>query len=399
MIARKTAAIAWSLCAISGVGTLFAVVLDLTEGGSSGQIVNTVTFVVFIGGCAVVGALVASRHPVNPIGWILCLVGFFGMLATLSSLYMDRAPLTTGGDGRFVDWTLAFIWLLAFAPAIFVLQLFPNGRPLTSRWNALVWATGLGIAFAVLAVALAPGALANSDPRTTNPYGIEVLEVPLKIMSAAGGLLITASVVLSLVSLVIRFRRSRGVERQQLKWFSYAGVLVVGSLMLQMVVFSFVEENSPAVDFVETLFSVAVTSIPVTIGVAMLRYRLYDIDRLISRTLAYGLLTAILAGGYLLAVLALQSMIPVRDDSPLIVAASTLAVVAAFRPLRNRVQAAVDHRFNRSRYDAALTIESFGQRLRQEVDLDALSSDLLNVVDDTVRPSHLSLWIKPGTSA
>jgi len=165
------------------------------------------------------------------------------------------------------------------------------------------------------------------------------------------------------------------------------------------VVFSFVEENSPAVDFVETLFSVAVTSIPVTIGVAMLRYRLYDVDRLISRTLAYGLLTAILAGGYLLAVLALQSMIPVRDDSPLIVAASTLAVVAAFRPLRNRVQAAVDHRFNRSRYDAALTIESFGQRLRQEVDLDALSSDLLNVVDDTVRPSHLSLWIKPGTSA
>ena len=399
MTARKTAASAWSLCAISGVGTLFAVVLALMEGGSSGQIVNTVTFVVFIGGCAVVGALVASRHSVNPIGWILCLVGFFGMLATLSSLYVNRAPLTSGGDGRFVDWILAFIWLLAFAPAIFVLQLFPNGRPLTSRWNALVWTTGLGIAFAVLAPALAPGALANSNPRTTNPYGIDVLELPLKVMSASAGLLITTSVVMSLVSLVIRFRRSRGVEHQQLKWFSYAGVLVVGSLMLQMVVFSFADESSSAVDVVEGLFSVAVTSIPITIGVAMLRYRLYDIDRLISRTLAYGLLTAILAGGYLLAVLALQSMIPVRDDSPLIVAASTLAVVAAFRPLRNRVQSAVDHRFNRSRYDAALTIESFGQRLRQEVDLDALSSDLLNVVDDTVRPSHLSLWIKPGTSA
>ncbi|MGH2790391.1 MAG: hypothetical protein ACRDJ0_05340 [Actinomycetota bacterium] len=376
-----------------------AVVLDLMQGGSFGQIVNTITFVMFVGGCAVVGALVASRNPFNAIGWILCLIGFLGMLATLSTLYVDRAPLTSAGDGRFIEWVLAFIWLLAFAPAILVLQLFPNGRPLTRRWNALVWTTGLGIVLAVLSYAFTPGPLANSNPRTTNPYGIDVLEVPLKITSAAGGLLITTSVVLSLISLVIRFRRSIGVERQQLKWFSYAGVLVVGSLMLQMVVFSFADESSSAVDVVEGLFSVAVTSIPITIGVAMLRYRLYDIDRLISRTLAYGLLTAILAGGYLLAVLALQSMIPVRDDSPLIVAASTLAAVAAFRPLRNRVQSAVDHRFNRSRYDAALTIESFGQRLRQEVDLDALSSDLLNVVDDSVRPSHLSLWIKPGTSA
>jgi hypothetical protein len=399
MIARRSDAVAWSLCAISLIGTLFAVVLDLMEGGSSAQIVNTVTFVVFIGGCAVVGALVASRHSINPIGWILCLVGIFGMLATLLTLYVDRGPLTSGGDGRFVDWVLAFIWLLAFAPAIFVLQLFPNGRPLTSRWNVLAWTTGLGIAFAVLAPALAPGALANSNPRTMNPYGIDVLEVPLKIVSAAAGLLITGSIVMSLVSLVIRFRRSRGVEHQQLKWFSYAGVLVVGSLMLQAAVFSFVDESSSAVDFVEGLFSVAVTSIPITIGVAMLRYRLYDIDRLISRTLAYGLLTAILAGGYLLGVLALQSVLPLGDDSPLIVAASTLAVVAAFRPVRNRVQGAVDHRFNRSRYDAALTIESFGQRLRQEVDLDALSSDLMNVVDTTVRPSQLSLWIKPGTNA
>ncbi|MGH2702835.1 MAG: hypothetical protein ACRDJ2_13820, partial [Actinomycetota bacterium] len=337
MIVRRSAVIAWSLCALSLIGTPVAVVLDLMQGGSFGQIVNTITFVMFVGGCAVVGALVASRNPFNAIGWILCLIGFLGMLATLSTLYVDRAPLTSAGDGRFIEWVLAFIWLLAFAPAILVLQLFPNGRPLTRRWNALVWTTGLGVVLAVLSYAFTPGPLANSNPRTTNPYGIDVLEVPLKITSAAGGLLITTSVVLSLISLVIRFRRSIGVERQQLKWFSYAGVLVVGSLMLQMVVFSFADESSSAVDVVEGLFSVAVTSIPITIGVAMLRYRLYDIDRLISRTLAYGLLTAILAGGYLLAVLALQSMIPVRDDSPLIVAASTLAAVAAFRPLRNRV--------------------------------------------------------------
>jgi len=205
---------------------------------------------------------------------------------------------------------------------------------------------------------------------------------------------------MSLVSLVMRFRRSKGVEHQQLKWFSYAGVLVVGSLMLQMVVFSFADEGSSAVDLVEGLFSVAVTSIPITIGVAMLRYRLYDIDRLISRTLAYGLLTAILAGGYLLAVLALQSALPVRDDSPLIVATSTLAVVAAFRPLRNRVQGAVDHRFNRSRYDAARTIDAFSARLRAETNLDSLSTDLVAVVSSTMSPAHVSLWLRgPGAGS
>ena len=217
-------------------------------------------------------------------------------------------------------------------------------------------------------------------------------------MSAASGLLITTTVVLSLVSLVIRFRRSSGVERQQLKWFSYAGLLVVGSLMMQVVVFSFAEEGSSAVDLVETLFSVSITSIPVTIGLAMLKYRLYEIDRLISRTLAYGLLTVILAGAYLLAVLALQSVLPLPERSPLIVAASTLLVVAAFGPLRTRIQRIVDRRFNRSRYDAALTIDSFGRRLREEVDLEALSNDLMKVVDETVRPSHLSLWIKPGAN-
>ena len=169
MIVRRSAVLAWALCALSVIGTPLVVVLDLMESGSFGQFVNTIAFVMFVGGCAVVGALVASRHPVNPIGWILCLIGFLGMLATLITFYTNRVPLTSAGDGRFIDWVLAFIWLLAFAPAIFVLQLFPNGRPLTGRWNALIWTTGLGIVFAVLSYAFTPGPLANSNSENHQP--------------------------------------------------------------------------------------------------------------------------------------------------------------------------------------------------------------------------------------
>jgi hypothetical protein len=162
---------------------------------------------------------------------------------------------------------------------------------------------------------------------------------------------------------------------------------------IQIAVFSIVPETDTLVDISNALFSLTVLAIPLTIGLAMLRYRLYDIDRIISRTLAYGALTAILGGGYLLAVLGLQSVLPLPEDSPLIVAVSTLGMVAAFGPLRTRIQHFVDRRFNRSRYDAEHTIAEFAGRLRSEVELDALTLDLVAVVENTVQPSHVSVWL------
>ena len=235
--------------------------------------------------------------------------------------------------------------------------------------------------------------LDNSMGPVLNPYGIESLHAELRFLSGVGGGLIVSSVVLSVISLGLRWRRSTGVERQQLKWFAYAGLIILGAVGIQIAVFSIVPETDTLVDISNALFSLTVLAIPLTIGLAMLRYRLYDIDRIISRTLAYGALTAILGGGYLLAVLGLQSVLPVPEDSPLIVAVSTLAVVAAFGPLRTRIQHFVDRRFNRSRYDAEHTIAEFAGRLRSEVELDALTLDLMAVVEDTVQPSHVSVWL------
>ena len=206
-----------------------------------------------------------------------------------------------------------------------------------------------------------------------------------RVHRAGAGALV--AIVLSAASLVVRYRGAEAQERQQLKW-----VALAGSAFAVLV---------PLDDFATMpgfVFPLMVMAIPVSIAMAVLRYRLYDVDRIVSRTVAYALLTSLLVGGYFLSVLVLQSVLPLPERSPLIVAASTLLVVVAFGPLRTRIQRIVDRRFNRSRYDAALTIESFGRRLREEVDLEALTRDLVNVVDDTVRPTHLSLWIKPGVN-
>ena len=389
----RPAFLAWLLFVLNVAGLLAtSYIANFVEEPS--DVFNLITFALFVLACAVVGALVAARRPANPIGWILSLVASFGVVAAVASTYIEAHPTSVGAPGSIADWVGSFIWTLAFAPVIFVLQLFPTGRPLDRRWIPVLWLTGAGIACAVVAFAFAPGAMTNSIDPALNPFGIESLRGPLRTLSGVGGALIVASVVLSVVSLVLRFLRSVNVERQQMKWFAYAGLVVLGALAVQMVVFSIVPETGTAVDVSNALFSLTVLLIPITIGFAVLRYRLYDIDRIISRTLAYGLVSTILIGAYLLAVLALQSVLPLNDDSPAIVAASTLAVVAAFGPLRTRVQTLVDKRFNRSRYDAERTIAEFGGRLKSEVELGALTDDLVGVVESTLQPAHLSLWLR-----
>ena len=358
------------------------------------DLLSLITFAGFVVACAIVGALIASKRPANPIGWILSAIAFFGVVAAIVLAYIEANPIAAGSPGRLADWVGSFIWALTFAPIIFVLGLFPTGRAFGPRWRPVLWMTGAGIICVVVAYAFTPGPMENSMGPVLNPYGIESLHAELRFLSGVGGGLIVSSGVLSVISLGLRWRRSTGVERQQLKWFAYAGLIILGAVGIQIAVFSIVPETDTLVDISNALFSLTVLAIPLTIGLAMLRYRLYDIDRIISRTLAYGALTAILGGGYLLAVLGLQSVLPLPEDSPLIVAVSTLAVVAAFGPLRTRIQHFVDRRFNRSRYDAEHTIAEFGGRLRSEVELESLTEDPLCVVQATVQPLHTSVWLR-----
>jgi len=388
----RPAFFAWALLALNLAGIL-ATLFIINFVKTPSDLFNVITFMAFVVACALLGALVAARKQTNPIGWILSLVAMFGVVAAVTSIYVESHPTAVGAPGSIADWVGTFIWTLAFAPMIFVIQLFPTGQPLSRRWTPGLWLAGAGIVCAVVSYAFAPGPMTNSIDPALNPFGIESLRGPLRTLSGVGGALIVASVVLAVVSLVLRFMRSVGVERQQMKWFAYAGLVLLVALGIQIVVFSIVPETETAVDISNALFSLTITLIPITIGIAVLRYRLYDIDRIISRTLAYGLVSTILIGAYLLAVLALQSVLPLNDDSPVIVAVSTLAVVAAFGPLRTRVQTLVDKRFNRSRYDAEQTIAEFGGRLRTEVELGSLTDDLVGVVERTLQPTHLSLWL------
>jgi hypothetical protein len=391
----RPALFAWALLALNLAGILVTLfIVNFVETPS--DLFNVITFMSFVVACALLGALVAAKKPENPIGWILSVVAAFGAVASVTSIYVEAHPTPVGATGSVADWVGSFIWALTFAPMIFVIQLFPTGRPLSRRWLPGLWLTGAGIACAVIAYAFTPGPMTNSIDPALNPYGIESLRAPLRTLSGVGGALIVASVVLAVTSLVLRFLRSVNVERQQMKWFAYAGLVLLVALAMQIVVFSIVPETEIAVDVSNALFSLTITLIPITIGVAVLRYRLYDIDRIISRTLAYGLVSTILIGAYLLAVLALQSVLPLRDDSPAIVAASTLIVIAAFGPLRTRVQKLVDKRFNRSRYDAQVTIDEFSKRLRAQVDLDRLREQLVSTVDRTMQPSHVSVWLSDG---
>ncbi len=334
----------------------------------------------------VVGFTVLSRRPGHVVARLFVLVGLTGLVGTFAYEYAARSLIVEpgtlqGGAEASCIYHLVLTPIMSWT-AITVLR-FPDGALPSRRWRV---AEGLALAGVAATLIGAVGTWPYRGPmlldETPELEGLAAVlwDLPYAFMIPA--------LFGSFASLVFRYRSAGEVERLQLKWFLFAlAVAVVGTVVGPM--------SSSEGAGNELLASVGVLLLPIATGFAMLRYRLFDIDRIISRTLAYGLLTALLAGAYLVAVLALQSVLPVRDDSPVIVAASTLAVVAAFGPLRSRIRHLVDRRFNRSRYDAEHTIESFGARLRNEVELDALASGLVAVVDHTMAPTHVSLWISP----
>jgi hypothetical protein len=244
---------------------------------------------------------------------------------------------------------------------------------------------------------LAPGSF--DDTRAVNPLGVRGAESVLEIVGVVGLALVLSCLLGAVAAVGFRFRRSRGAERLQLKWLSYSGGLVATCILAAIPLEASAASSETATNISNFVITASLATIPIAVGVAILRYRLYEIDRIINKTLVYGLLTAILVAGYVGSVLLLQALLPVADDSPAAVAVSTLAMAALFGPLRRRVQDVVDRRFYRSRFNAVRTVEEFGSRLRSETDLDALSADLIGVVRQTVQPSHASLWLRAEKKA
>jgi hypothetical protein len=351
-------------------------------------------------GFPLVGALIATKRPENPIGWLLLSLALvFG-----ADLFADAYVESNGQAGLalfawYADWAF-YIWLVM--GVVLLPLLFPDGKLLTPRWR---WAVRLAISavvFTVVATAFKPGALdSNAEPQPQNPLGIPALEGVLKVVYAVGEVLLVIAIFSAVVSVVLRLRRSSGEARLQLKWFAWVGSVMITGFLLAAVTAATGDDSPVAfignIGWPIGLFGL-IAGIPIATGISVLRYRLYEIDVVINRTLVYGLLTATLAAAYLGSVLLLQLALgPVTSGSSLAVAASTLAVAGLFRPARARIQGVVDRRFYRHKYDAARTLEGFSSRLREQVDLEALGRELRSVVTETMQPAHVSLWLKePG---
>jgi hypothetical protein len=344
-----------------------------------------------------VGAVIVAHRPGNAIGWLFSSIGLLAATGTLAVDYAQYAYVTRPGSlpGAILAAWYQWWWLPMFALVlVFTPLLFPTGRLLSARWRPVAVAAAAATTAIAVGGAVQPTLkLQNEDYSVRNPIGLTgVPDRVTGLLDAVGFDLLAVCAVAAVVSVVLRFRRSGGVERQQLKWFTYAAVLAI---LLQAVPAPLGEGA-----VYEVLLGLTIAFIPVASGIAILRYRLYDIDRLINRTLVYGLLSALLGAVYVGAVLVLGQLFGgVTGDPPSwAVAGVTLAVAALFQPARRRIQAVVDRRFNRRKYNTAQTIQAYSARLRDQVDLDTLSTELLAVVDQTMEPTRISLWLRPSAS-
>jgi hypothetical protein len=393
-VGRRWTRVAWSMLAVFAVGYL-AVPLSFANGnvpaGAGFYLALVVAFTAFM----VVGAVIVAHRPGNALGWIFSAIGLLSAVGVLTMEYAEYAYLTRPGSlpgatlaAWFSWWWLPILGLIF----VFTLLLFPTGRLPSPRWRPVAVAGALAITAVTVLGAVQPTLkLQNEEVYLPNPLGLAGAPDPEN--GAVGAVLLgvlAACLVASVVSVVLRFRRSSGVERQQLKWFTYAAALM---LVVNVVTFTVLPDGVAS----DVLFGLSIAFVPIAAGVAILRYRLYDIDRLINRTLVYAALTAVLGTVYAGVVLVLGLFGGVGGELPSwAVAGATLAVAALFQPARRRIQAVVDRRFNRRRYDAARTVEAFSARLRDEIDLDTLSAELLAGVEQTMEPTTVSLWLRPS---
>jgi hypothetical protein len=383
----------WVSCvALAALGILFAVLNSFATGFSPylpNLLAGTLSF-------STVGALIASRRPENPIGWLLCVAGLLWGFTAFGGEYGYALATGTRPGGVVGLWFGSWTWFAAGSVVLFAFLFFPDGRLPSPRWRVLAWLYVLASCLEVAPFALAPGPLVETQalglPHVANPFGLQGLAGFFGPIGALSLPLTVFTGLAPVVALSVRFRRAGEEGRQQIKWVAYA-VALLASVIITVTVWPPLDGSVAGL----VLFLVGFQAIPAAIGIAVLRYRLFDVDVLINRTLVYGALTGVLVAVYVISVVALQTVFRALtgEGSQLVVVASTLAIAALFNPLRRRIQGVVDRRFYRNKYDATRTLEAFAARLRDETDLERLGDDLERVVRDTMQPEHVSLWLKP----
>ena len=403
---------AWAVALVTVAATATSAVVPLAYpgptvdrsqswGGDEG--VGAVLFVAVVLAFSLMGLLILLRQPRNTIGWLLQAIGSVWGVTGLVDTYAYYGLVGEPGAVPRPDLAAALTegtWAVAIGlMGTFLFLLFPDGHLPSARWRPVAWLSAVSMVVVTVAIDLTPGELEESPvPTLTNPLALEAFQRPLEIALFVFLPLLPLLMVASAVALVRRFRSARGGERQQLKWLATAGALVALTYLVTMVaswVSSFSDRSPGWVLSLQSLSILSFVLLPVAIGLAVLRYRLYDIDVVINRALVYSALTVMLGTTYLALVLGLQGLFgPVTEQSDLAVAVSTLAVAALFGPARRRVQTVVDRRFYRNRYDAARTVDAFVSQLRHELDLDAVGACLSAAVRDTVQPAHVSLWLR-----
>ena len=406
---RTTSWIAWSVCALSLaliVLSFLLIVLILN--------LNTPIFFYWLEptaigvGYSVIGAILVPRLPKHPIGWICLAIGFTGAVEHFSgenavyALVAQPGPPIAGGKAAL--WLSLWVWVLMIGLIVFLLLLFPTGRLPSGRWRWFAWLSTAVTLIAAILMSLSPDAVLDTlGPSDTggislpNPLGVEGLPNLYRPVQA---LVLTFALVAVASLIVVRLRGARGVERQQIKWLIYAGVIGFGGMILRTYFSPLIGESwGQWVGYL--IVAVGVLGGPIAIGIAILRYRLYEIDLIINRTLVYGSLTLLLALLYFGSVTLLQYLFSLLtgEGDTLAIVASTLAIAALFNPLRRRIQSFIDQRFYRRKYDAVRTLEGFGARLRDETDLQRISEDLVEVVNEAIQPSYISLWLSSFPSS
>jgi hypothetical protein len=402
---RTTSWIAWAGCALSLALTALSFLLIALILSVNAPIyfywLEPATIAV---GYSVIGAIIASRLPSHPIGWICCAIGVMAAVESFSSEYALYALLAPHPEpllgGKVMAWLSIWVWILMFGLIVFLLLLFPTGRLPNSRWRPFAWMSAVLTLMAATLMAISPDAVLDtlgpsgkgriSLPNPLGAEGLPNLYLPVQTLVLALGLVAAASV-------VVGRRGARGVERQQIKWLLYAGAIFFLGNVLKNTVFSPLGEVSWGLWVGYLLVGIGGLGGPIAIGIAILRYRLYDIDILINRTLVYGSLTATLVALYFGGIVLLQRIFVTLtgQQSTIAVVASTLLIAALFTPLRRRIQGFIDRRFYRRKYDARKTLEAFSIKLKNETDLESLNNDLVGVVRETMQPAHVSLWLRP----
>jgi hypothetical protein len=393
MSPRAAARLAWSLWLLAMVLVALGMLLGVRNAATVAAFVaDALVIVPMAVSFATVGALIAAHHPRNPIGWLFGSFAAIVGLVQLAGEYASYALVTAPESIPAGDWAAWLgAWSLAFTIAIpaFIFLLFPDGHLLSPRWRPLAWLIVANGTLSVALAALSNFAVADFSPFASSPIqllGGGAVRAVYSVNRAVGAAVLLGSA----LCLVVRLRRSSGEQRQQLKWVAYTAT--VGFAAFGIV--ALVGRPEPFVVAV-----VAFPAVAIAAAIAIFKYHLYDIDRLISRTLVYAMLTLVLGLGYAGVVLVVGQLFGgvTRHPPSWAVAGATLAVAAAFQPARRRIQTLVDRHFNRRKYNAATTIEAFSTRLRDQLDLDALSTELLAVVDQTMEPTHVSLWLRPST--